>query len=152
MAFYRAEDPRFLGLWLEATAGVRGALLAPALDQAMHEARDVGPVLRGLTAAMGRENPEPSGPRIVEEVARRNCCLRRGFMAAALDGLADGLELAEVKPAWDLETAVRLAEMGRSTDSSLAGAAVRLERYVPAQSLHRLEEAPPESAEPPTPR
>lgn len=139
VAFDQAGEPGFRRRWLQAVAGHEGALLATALEQASHEAREVGPVLRGLAAALGRDGSDAVRQATVREIANRECCLRRSFLAAALDGLADGIEAAPAAPAPDTESAVRLEELAGSNDAGVEAAARRVARYYP---VGRVEPVP----------
>lgn len=131
LAFDAAADPARRRRLVEGAAGSEIPLLEHALAEAAHEAREVGPVLHDLAAAVGRRGTDEDRLAVVRETSGRECCLRRSFLAAALDGLADGLAAAASKPGPQAEAALRLRELMENRDPGVAAAAGRVAAYYP---------------------
>lgn len=123
----RGENP--VPLLERACLGREVVFFETAFDAASHEARDVGPCLEALAAAVGRAGPAESRRAVVREVSGRECCMRRSFMAAALRGLASGIAEGGGGAVVDAESAIRLDELVEVRDEGLAAAARLARRW-----------------------
>ncbi len=110
----------------EVLAGVQGrerAFFEEVLGRAAKEGRDVGVAVRsaalGLVLAEGTEGAAV----VVREVWARACCMRRSFLAAGLEGMAEGLALVDSAPVVDGASAAALLELSSNIDPMVAGAA-----------------------------
>jgi hypothetical protein len=131
LAFDRAEEPGFPPRWVEAVEGYELVLFSLALGRAAGEARAIEPILRELAADLGRQGSDGVRLSVVREIAHRECCVRRSYLAAALAGLADGLDGAVEAPGPQAEAAARLEELASNRDAEVAEAAARVARCFP---------------------
>ena len=112
-------------------AGQAERLLEALLDLARFLSQDVSPVLRATARAVGQSGRWTAWRSAVREVSGRECCMTRRFIAATLDGLADGLAASGVGVQNEAETALRLEELTAHHDPGVASAAVRVAKYFP---------------------
>lgn len=110
----------------EVLAGVQGrerAFFEEVLGRAAKEGRDVGVAVR--SAALGLVLAEGTGGAavVVREVWARACCMRRSFLAAGLEGMAEGLALLDSAPVVDGASAGALLELSSNADPLVADAA-----------------------------
>ncbi len=118
--------PDQLEALLRAADGSEERLLEALLGRARFLSRDVSDVLRRTGRAVGRSGRWTAWRAAIREVSGRECCMTRRFLAATLDGLADGLDDAGVSRQDEVETALRLSELAGHADPGVAAAAARV--------------------------
>lgn len=128
LAIESVDDPQARASLLAAAVGHEVELVTLSLDRGLRESRDLAPWLRQVALAAVLSGGGLAGGRVIEEVVVRECCLRRGFMAATLDGVADGLGMGIAGPGLELPPLAirRLEELRRHADAEVARAAERV--------------------------
>lgn len=103
--------------------------LRDLLSATARETRDVSPLLGQAGMAVGCLPREDDWLALIREVTARECCERHAFLAAALAGMAQGIERAGHPPAISPEAVWRLAELAGHPDPALAAAARRAQPH-----------------------
>lgn len=110
-------------------AGIREnerAFFMEVLGRLARETRDVGPVVHLAARSWVSREGVSAAAAIVSEVWSRECCLRRSFLVAALDGVwvgMGGTETAKLARVVDASTALKLQELAEHPDAGVARAA-----------------------------
>jgi hypothetical protein len=107
----------------EAIAGRERGFFLEVLERAAKEARDVSGVVRGAARGLSERGGASGGLVVVRELWARECCMRRGFLAAGLLGLVEGLEARYAEPVADAGTATMLEALAGHVDPDVAAAA-----------------------------
>lgn len=106
-----------------AGAGREFEVFALLLARSANESREVGPVLGWAAARVGQVRRPGDLLSMARELQHRECCLRRSFLAASLEGLARGLADPPVATAVASETLARFAELSVHADAGVAAGA-----------------------------
>ncbi|MBX3746298.1 MAG: hypothetical protein KF833_13410 [Verrucomicrobiae bacterium] len=93
------------------------------LSATARETRDVSGLLRQAAEGVGCLPRPGDWLALIREVVSRECCDRHAFLAAALSGMARGIELARHSAPIDPEAVWRLDDLAQHPDPGLAHAA-----------------------------
>jgi hypothetical protein len=107
----------------EAIAGRERGFFLEVLERSAKETRDVSGVVRGAARGLSEQGGTAGALVVVRELWARECCMRRGFLAAGLFGLVEGLEARYAEPVSDVGTATMLEALAGHVDPDVAAAA-----------------------------
>jgi hypothetical protein len=119
----RALDGTSEAQVMEAVRGRERGYFLEVLERVAKEPRDVSGVVRSAARALSEQGGTAGAVVVVRELWARECCMRRGFLAAGLLGLVEGLEARYAEPVEDVGTATMLDALAAHVDSEVAAAA-----------------------------
>jgi hypothetical protein len=108
---------------MKGVAGRERGYFLVVLERAANETRDVSSVVRGAARGLSEKGGTAGAAVVVREIWARECCMRRGFLAAGLLGLVEGLEARYAGPVQDVETATMLETLAGHVDPDVAATA-----------------------------
>jgi hypothetical protein len=128
-ALEHPADPEVRSAVVAAAGERQFALFKLLLSRAVKEPRDIRILLENAAGAVGQRNRKAEIESAVCEIANRECCLRRSFLAAALNGLVEGSETTGDPAVLGADGSGCLDRLLAHPDAELAAAARRAQAH-----------------------
>lgn len=123
------DQPSLLAQAIQTARDQELPLLINLLDRGQQDSRAIEPAFRSLAETIGAGRRESDIIQLIREVAHRECCLRRSYLAATLEGLTVGLDRAGSPPIVSADAIQHLRDFTSQSDLDLAVAAAAASQF-----------------------